>query len=226
MGPVNVISEDLITINLALLGSPLKVLNLLPDNQPAVYAWHRNYNLPNPQKTTAQIFYESLLQEIYKPHSIKREAKLPPAYKLELHPYTHISKTKKDALRAHCEKESFRKTLHSTLENSILYSQPLYIGKSKDIKKRTEQHLAHDSQLRSRLSTANINISKCKLLINLTTEEPPSESLDIDSQDEYTEDINQIDEFDADQQNSTSEELVIEDILSRLFLPSFTIRYG
>ncbi len=102
------------------------------------------------------------------------------------------------------------------LENSLLLQQPLYIGKAENLKKRIYTHLSPSSVLRTRLMSANYNIEKCKLLI-----------IGINSIKnlEYRDDELENDDYEDEVSNTDSERLT-EDILSRLFLPSFSINYG
>lgn len=81
---------------------------------------------------------------------------------------------------------------------------------------RIRSHLYEGSILRERLRTAGHNLDRCRLLV-IGTSYSVSKFVSGDSDDN--------DESNREYPEAEPEQL-IEDILSRLFLPSFTLRYG
>ena len=202
--------------DLSKIRSVSAILNRIPDNMSGVYAWYRSFHIDVAAHNNPEIFVSSVLQELYKPHCVTRETRLPPSHKLIVKPETILSSRKQEALKYYAADPQFREQLISLLNNCLLFQQPLYIGKAINLKTRIGSHLNVESVLRERLKDAEHDLEKCKLLILCC-----SESINY-----------RITESAAIEENNESElsqlepEALIEDILSRLFLPSFTINYG
>lgn len=81
---------------------------------------------------------------------------------------------------------------------------------------RIRSHLYEGSILRERLRAANHNLDRCRLLI-IGTSYSGSNFVSGNADDD--------DESNKEYPEAESEQL-LEDILSRLFVPSFTLRYG
>ena len=113
----------------------------------------------------------------------------------------------------------FRQLLLTLLENSLIFQQPLYIGKANNIHARISDHLKGASVLRRRLNDAGHDIDNCRLLLLYIRGEPSSLEVESDSI--------ELDDDDSEIEGTQSTtEVLIEDIVSRLFLPTFTARYG
>jgi len=95
--------------------------------------------------------------------------------------------------------------LSHVLAHTQVFSSPLYIGKAINLRQRVTDHLLGNTPLKSRLAQASINILRTQLYIF----EAPSLAVD-----------------GADDADTKSIELLMEDLFSRLFCPSFTLRYG
>lgn len=196
------------------------ILDRIPDRISGVYAWYRKFEIPEEARHDPSTFAAFILEELYKPHCVPRTARIPPSTKLKLQAETVFYK--QNILEELANSSEFRKILISLLENSILFQQPLYIGQSNNAKIRIKNHLEANSILRERLQDANHDIEKCRLLI-IDVDSKNQNCLPTDESDKFN-DISIIDnetEFPVGQQ-----EKLIEDILSRLFLPPFTLRYG
>lgn len=109
------------------------------------------------------------------------------------------------------------------LDNALLFQQPLYIGKATDLYLRIRNHLGEGSILRERLRIAGHNIDRCRLLIVRTSDDSSSFATETIDEDECGSEF--FEESDSEFSEVDLENL-LEDILSRLFLPSFTLRYG
>jgi hypothetical protein len=224
-GPVTQFADDLFMIDLRKLrGGPEAVLSRIPKDTPGVYAWYRSIVLPDSETTSAEAFAQAVVTAATAPHCAERGARLPPAHEILLRPFQVVSARKQKALVAYCRSPAFRRMLAQLMEMAILFQQPLYVGKAQNLIERIEQHLAPRSELRNRLDEASIDIDAAKLLV-LTLEPSLYEGLP---------DVALTDVVEADEATSASSEpdqqlpleLVMEEVLSRLFLPSFTIRYG
>lgn len=180
-------------------GGPDSVCALLP-SAPGVYAWFRNFSPPDPDLASAQAFYQYLIHEIGKPHTIPRQAQVGPNYMISLKSRRILPIGKSSTLLTLCESLSFRRQIHSLLgRNSLLFSQPLYIGKSDDLRRRAREHLDGRSALIERFLLAGVRI-EASVLAYIVVDEATA----------------------ADH----SAELVLEDLLSRIFYPPLTERYG
>ena len=192
------------------------ILNRIPNRISGVYAWYRNFQLSASAADNSEVFVSSILEELFKPHCITRETRLPPSHKLIIEPKTVLSENKKEALRYYADNPVFRELLISLLNNCLIFQQPLYIGKAVNLKNRIRNHLNVDSLLRTRLQEAEHDIEECRLLIIGCSEDLNYINLDsVNTEEDEESEISQL-----------TPEVLIEDILSRLFLPSFTIKYG
>ncbi len=213
---VEQLGENAFLYDLSKIRGVSAILNRIPDNMSGVYAWYRGFNIDSAADDNPEVFVSNILQELYKPHCVTRETRLPPSYKLIIQPETILSPRKKEALKHHSSNPQFRKLLITLLDNCLLFQQPLYIGKAINIKTRISNHLSIDSKLRERLEDAEHNLEQCRLLVlgcSSITNYDTSKNTEI-------EDVNE------NESSQLEPEALIEDILSRLFLPSFTINYG
>lgn len=206
------LGENALLYDLSKIRGISAILNRIPDNMSGVYAWYRNYKIDDSAIDNSEIFVSSILEELSKPHCVTRETRLAPSHRLIIKPETIFSQKKQEALKHYANDPHFRELLITLLNNCLLFQQPLYIGKAINLKNRISNHLGVESLLRARLKDAEHDIEKCRLLILASSENPNncfSESLENENE------ISQL-----------ASEALIEDILSRLFLPSFTINYG
>lgn len=211
--PVQEIGKDVFLYNLSKIRGIDAVTSRIPETWSGVYVWYRSFIPDSKLVEDPEKFFEFILEELYKKHCSSREASIPPSYGIVLKP--QIFFPKQDLLRKFSKDKSFRELVLSLLDNALIFQQPLYIGKSEDLRSRIKSHLKETSVLRSRLREANHEIDQCKLLLIKTGEYFSKIAEDIDELD--------IDEGEIPEKES---EQLIEDILSRLFLPSFTLRYG
>ena len=192
------------------------ILSRIPDNMSGVYAWYRNFKINPSAIDNSDVFVSNVLEELYKPHCVTRETRLPPSYKLIVKPETILSQRKKEALEHYADKPYFRELLITLLNNCLLFQQPLYIGKASNLRTRISNHLGVESILRKRLKDAEHNLEQCRLLILGCSEIINDSTLG----------KSEIEEHDESEFSQLEPEALIEDILSKLFLPSFTINYG
>jgi hypothetical protein len=170
---------------------------------PGVYAWHRSYH----QIITSLSSEDCLSQirtEINKDHCLPRSAKLGPLYQVRLKSKRHLGK--QTAIEEALRHSTFRESVNSALQAAMLFQAPLYIGKaSLSLRTRTEQHLDGTSGLKERLNNAGVDIRRCSLIIieSAQSSAPPHETA-----------------------THGDTELLFEEILSKLFLPTFTEKYG
>jgi len=219
---VQQLSENVILYDLAQMRGKNALLSRIPEHISGVYAWYRRFELDPNAKNDPDIFVNSILDELCKDHSAPRETGLPPMYRIILKPETSFSKEL--VLKELSVDSAFRELLFMLLNNSLIFQQPLYIGRATNLYCRIRNHLREGSILRERLGAAGHNISRCRLLLIYTS--PNTSSLDMDLD-------NLVDDNEFDHQavqdcefSEFGSEILIEDILSRLFLPSFTLRYG
>ena len=210
---VQQLSENVLLYDLAQMRGTNALLSRIPKNTGGIYAWYRRFELDPDAKYDSAIFVTSILDELYKAHSAPRETRLPPSNRIILKSETSFQK--ESALKNLADNPSFRELIFMLLENSILFQQPLYIGKASNLYNRIRSHLYENSILRERLKIAGHSIDRSRLLVITTDRELNCNGSNADDEDELESEFSE----------SESEKLV-EDILSRLFLPSFTLRYG
>lgn len=217
---VKQLNENVFLYDLAQMRGNSAVLSRIPENMSGVYAWYRRFELQPDARHDPEVFTASVINELSKEHSATRNAKLPPCHKIKLQSETTFSK--EAALKEFSADPSFRELLFMLLDNSLIFQQPLYIGKAANLYSRIRSHLQEGSILRERLGTAGHNINRCRLLLIYTSPITSNLSPDItEEEDEFDSQLYEDCEF-----SSLSSERLVEDILSRLFLPSFTLRYG
>jgi hypothetical protein len=175
------------------------IVAMLPQT-PGVYAWYKKFLPPDPESSDAEMYFNFIISETKLPHCLERDARLNPNFHVYLRSERDFPQGKHAKLRSNCAHVDFRRFLHSLLQkNGLLFQQALYVGKADILANRIEDHLEGRSELRKRLKEASIEISRCQLAyIEVPT--LPGEGTGIN--------------------------LVVEDILSRLFYPPFTERYG
>ncbi len=103
------------------------ILSRIPDNIPGVYAWYRNFNIDSAAYDNSEVFVSHILQELYKPHCITRETRIPPSHRLIIKPETIFSDRKQEALKYYAANPYFRNLLITLLNNCLLFQQPMYI---------------------------------------------------------------------------------------------------
>lgn len=169
-----------------------------------VYAWFKKYLVPNPSTCSPEEFAEFLISEVAAPHCLPRSGKLPPLFSILLSSHRRFSAGKLDALTEFCKLQEFRELIADSLTNyGILFQQPLYIGKASCFRDRISDHLTGQSDLKERLDKkAKIELRRCILVC---LEIPLWENVTIET---------------------TDANLLVEELLSKLFAPSFTERYG
>lgn len=178
------------------------ILARLPETG-GVYAWFKKILPPSPESSTAQQFAEFIIAETSLPHMLARTAQLPPLYSVTVRSSRRFSDAKRSHLLELCEQISFRRFVAElVLSGSVLFQNPLYIGKADSIVQRVGEHLRGQSGLRERLDKASINIFRCILVYV----EVPAELVTGSP--------------------GTSANLIVEEMLSKLFCPPFTERYG
>jgi hypothetical protein len=171
----------------------------IPEDTGGVYAWFRSFNeLTSDDGRTA--FWSTLSS----PKSLPREAIIRPIHKVTLESHTAISPGKKEMIQSILDSDGCWEDLQQILLASFLFQQPLYVGKAKNFRKRITDHLEANSDLLDRLEKVNVDINQCILI---TYETPKSKA--------------KISGIPSDTLDSAYEE-----IFSRLFMPTFTKRYG
>ena len=216
---VQQLSENVVLYDLAQMRGNSAVLSRIPDNMGGVYAWYRRFEIDANSINDPQVFANYILEELCKEHSAPRETKLPPAHKIKLQAETSFSKEL--LLKELAADSSFRQLLFMLLNNSLIFQQPLYIGKATNLYSRIRSHIREGSILRDRLADAGHKINRCRLLIIHTSYNTNTVPDSVDEDDELDNQIEEDYEF-----SKLASDKLIEDILSRLFLPSFTLRYG
>ena len=149
---------------------------------------------------------------------------LAPYYQVSIASKSGFSESKRRDLSKAVKNKDFKETLQFCLDWSILLQAPLYIGKSIDLRSRISQHLKSGSDLRNRLSEAKIPLDNCQLLIVPLGDSDSLSTTNLSELEETHDASPEISSLDAEKE--WVDEEIFEEIFSRLFNPSFTIRLG
>jgi hypothetical protein len=215
---VQQLSENVVLYDLAQMRGNNAILSRIPDNIGGVYAWYRRFEIDSNAIDDPEIFVNYIIEELCKDHSAPRETRLPPAHRIRLQSETSFPKEL--LLKELAVDSFFRQLVFMLLDNSLIFQQPLYIGKTTNLYSRIRSHLSEGSILRERLAAAGHKIHRCRLLIIHTYSDSSIVLNDFNDNHELH---NQLEDSEC---SELSSDKLIEDILSRLFLPSFTLRYG
>lgn len=159
---VQQLSENVILYDLTQMRGNSAVLSRIPNHIGGVYAWYRRFEIDPSARHDPEVFVNYILKELSKDHSAPRETKLPPAHRIRLQPDNSFSKEL--LLKELAADSSFRQPLFMLLNNSLIFQQPLYIGKTTNLYFRISNHLSEGSILRDRLAAAGHNINRCRLI--------------------------------------------------------------
>jgi len=199
-------------------GGVLDSLNRIPRDTSGIYAWFRSFSYPSDPES----IFNHLIEDIEREKFSDRSGSIKPYYEVSIRSKSWISPGKRKRIKsALCDKQ-FRDTLLQTLNQSLLFQTPLYIGKSIDLRKRIGDHLAEDSILRLRLGEVKIDIQKTLILL-IPNDFELNSSPEIEEFKSATE--LELEETNGDLITESHEDLY-EEIYSRLFSPLFTIRLG
>jgi hypothetical protein len=202
--------EGAVLFNLsAFADGPTSVVDRISGGVAGFYAWFRVYQF----RDDANEFADDLVDAIRSPKFQSRTGDVPPYYEVSLSSKSYIPEGKEKALREALKDEEFRTSMKHAMAWSMLFQAPLYVGKSSNIKSRVGQHLKNGSPLRQRLGAAGIEMDRTYLLIVPT----PVQSQDHGATDAVSDDLDG---------TSSPYELLFEEVFSRLFNPTFTIRLG
>ncbi|HEX5754351.1 MAG TPA: GIY-YIG nuclease family protein [Archangium sp.] len=195
--------SELQTIDCDLIrGGVDPILAKLPSSA-GVYAWYKKLLPPDPLKSDAASFAEFILKETSLPHMLPRTARLPPLYKVTVRSSRNFSEGKQEALVRLCANPQFRRFTADLMKSgSVTFQNPLYIGKADSLSQRIGEHLRGQSELKDRLARASVNIFRC-ILVYIETPV-----------------------FSGGEDEEVATNLIIEEMLSKLFCPPFTERYG
>jgi len=170
----------------------------IPNNQAGIYFWFRAFNYPKERVG----FSNALKKDLEAPKFPTRTGQVKPYFEVSVGSFSGISKGKSKQLDKALEEDTFRDHLRNLLNLSVIFQAPLYIGKSKDIRQRVESHLIDGSNLQGRLSQCQLDIEQTALLV-IPMEEYVKLGLD-----------------------DLDDELLYEEIFSRLFNPLLNLRIG
>lgn len=184
---------------------PSAVLDRISEGQSGIYAWFRSFQFRNEPSE----FADDLLEAIRAPKFQSRTGDLVPYYEVSLKSKSYISSAKEEALKNALKDEKFLTAMRFSLQWSMLFQAPLYVGKSANLRGRIDQHLKNGSALRTRLSEVGIDIERTYLLL-VPTPVP----------------VKDLAEDDLNDEDAPAYELLFEEVFSRLFNPAFTIRLG
>lgn len=179
-------------------GGAENAITRIPEKLHGIYFWYRAFNYP----VSKEGFTDALKADLVARKFPTRIGQVKPYFEVSVGSSSVLSRGKMRELDTALENENFRKHLGRMLELSIIFQTPLYIGKSRDIRARTATHLTSGSPLQNRLSECNLRIKDTALLVM-----PLDEDVDLNL-------------------NGMDDELLYEEIFSRLFNPLLNLRIG
>jgi hypothetical protein len=131
---VQEISDNVILYDLSKIRGLDALLSRIPQNFNGIYVWYRQFSFDKNAFDNPEVFVTAVLSELCKEHCAEREGHIQPLYRVSLKPETSFSK--EDALRRFADNETFRQLVLTLLENSLLFQQPMYIGKATNLYNR------------------------------------------------------------------------------------------
>lgn len=179
-------------------GGALDAISRIPDGQSGIYFWYRAFNYP----TSKEGFTETFKKDLFASKFPTRTGFIKPYFEVSIGSFSGLSRGKIKELEQALENDSFRAHIQKLLDLSIMFQAPLYIGKSSNVRKRIETHLTKDSPLQERLLQCDLSIKDTALLVMPMQEDSENELKTMD------------------------DELLYEEIFSRLFNPPFNLRIG
>lgn len=179
-------------------GGPTDAIQRIPDEQAGIYFWFRTFNYPSDEMG----FSNALRRDLNAPKFPVRAGHIRPYYEVTVASASQMSARKENALGKALKDVSFRTHIRQLLNHSIILQAPLYIGKSQNIRRRISDHLADDSILSKRLAEHNLDITDTVLLV-IPMDDGVNLNLD-----------------------NMEDEMLYEEIFSRLFNPTFNLRIG
>jgi hypothetical protein len=209
--PVSTFGDDLVLYDLKRLPKTApELLAMIPSGSGGVYAFFLPLAPTGFADSSSTTLSHAFAAQIKKPRFPSRQANLPPSHAILLKSRVRLPEPKRAALEAALALDHFRDYLSRVLHYDFLFSSPLYIGKADSFRARLQEHLDGTSGLRAQLHEHGIQLSHTKLLLLTvptrdTSAEPPTDT-----------------NTDTSMQNN----LLMEDLISRLALPGFTRRIG
>lgn len=188
------------------------VLERIPSDESGIYAWFRAFRF----RADPDAFADDLIDAINSPKFQPRTGDVAPYYQIAIRSKSFISERKERSLRVALREPSFLSAMQFALDWSLLFQSPLYVGKSANLRARVAAHLRHGSPLRDRLRESGIDIDKTHLLL-VPTPMPPDVTYSSFAETDF-------DPVGEDQEFSY--EVLFEEVFSRLFNPSFSLRIG
>jgi hypothetical protein len=193
--------------------NPAAVLDRIPDATPGIYAWFRHFTFSNePSRLYEQILSETQFQKF-----ASRSGVISPYFHVTVASQSRFSENKKEALKEFVQVPSNNEALISALNNSIFFQSPLYIGKAENLRQRIFNHMQPDSILSTRFRDYGIDILSSNLLI---IPAPVAQSCFEKSQSSDIESMQNREAY------CMENEVLLEEIFSRLFHPQLTLRIG
>ncbi len=188
------------------------VLDRIPSDESGIYAWFRTFHF----RADPDGFTNDLIDAIYSPKFQPRTGDVAPYYQIDIRSKSSMPERKERSLRSALRDPAFLSAMRFALDWSLLFQSPLYVGKSSNLRGRVAAHLRHGSPLRDRLRESGIDIDKTHLLLVPTPMPVDVTSLSFAETDS--------DPTAEDQEFSY--EVLFEEVFSRLFNPSFSLRIG
>ena len=216
------IAPNIAVVRGACIGGGVEAFVARVPDRPGVYVWHQDHTHLAKTDQPRELV-RNLAQSISAPHCLPRRASLGPAFAVSLESSRALRKS--GELEEALKGRAFKQSLQEILGLSMFLQAPLYVGKaSQSLRVRVRQHLDGSSGLRARLEEAEIVLRKCTVLFV----ESPTSALPPESKPGSDDALPHQGDHPGDDcpPPQPREELLLEELISKLFLPTFSQRYA
>lgn len=201
IGLIERLSRDAVLIKASSIRGGSEAISKNFPNAPGIYVFYKDI-----ERYSGVSVADHLIGEVEASKFFPREGVVSPLFNVKVESLTRLTKRKTDALKEFSKNIKFSESVDEIISLSILFQTPLYIGKAKDLKSRVRQHFDGDSDLKEVLASSGIDIRRTTILAIVSDEDSVF--------------------FEEEKNTGIEYENLMEDLLSRMFCPGFTRRYG
>lgn len=155
-------------------------LALVPES-PGLYVWRRDSgSLARALRTNAQNAPEGLRDLLCGQHTLKRMARIPPILEVELRSRRDNENQESFARKLGSKTQTdstLREALADLLELTAPIAPPLYVGRTKNLRRRIQEHLDGITQVSERLEEIGEDLNRCTLTVHVLNTTPEAQHI-------------------------------------------------